>query len=90
VRVLITNANVAITAAQAGAVVARAMYGISPTLFEKSEGDFAAAADIEAEEAILNVLRSARPDDPVTGEESGRTGPSVAERMWWSIPCAAR
>ena len=61
-------------------------YGASPTLYEKSAGDFATAADIEAEKAIVDVLRSARPDDPVTGEESGCTGASVAERMWLVDP----
>ena len=64
----------------------RAKYGASLTRFEKSAGDFATAADIEAEKAILDVLRSARPDDAVTGEESGRTGSSAAERMWLVDP----
>jgi myo-inositol-1(or 4)-monophosphatase len=85
-RMLITDENLAITAAQAGAAVVRAKYGASLTRFEKSAGDFATAADIEAEKAILDVLRSARPDDAVTGEESGRTGARVTERMWLVDP----
>ncbi|PWR05405.1 phosphatase [Micromonospora acroterricola] len=83
---LIKDEDVAIRAAQAGAGVVRAMYGTSLTRFGKSGGDFATAADIEAEEAILDVLRSTRPQDAVTGEESGRTGASAAERMWLVDP----
>jgi len=83
---MITDGDLAITAAQAGAAVVRAKYGASLTRFEKSAGDFATDADIEAEKTILDVLRSARPADPVTGEESGRTGASVAERMWLVDP----
>ncbi|MBQ0906893.1 inositol monophosphatase family protein [Micromonospora sp. U21] len=83
---LIKDEDVAITAAEAGAAVVRTMYGASLTRFDKSGGDFATAADIEAEKAILDVLRSTRPQDAVTGEESGRTGASVAERMWLVDP----
>jgi len=83
---MITDEDLAIAAAQAGAAVVRANYGASLKRYEKPPGDFATAADIEAEKAILDVLRSARPDDPVTGEESGRSGGSVAERMWLVDP----
>lgn len=81
-----TDAELAVTAAQAGADVVGGMYGASLTRFEKSAGDFATAADLEAEKVILNVLRNARPDDAVTGEESGRTGADSAERMWLVDP----
>ncbi len=83
---MITDECLAIAAAQAGAAVVRANYGLSLRRHEKSGGDFATAADIEAEQAILDVLQSARPGDPVTGEESGRTGHSVGERMWLVDP----
>ncbi|SCE88186.1 myo-inositol-1(or 4)-monophosphatase [Micromonospora coriariae] len=83
---LIKDEDVAITAAQAGAAVVRTMYGASLTRFEKSGGDFATAADLEAEKVILDVLGSTRPQDAVTGEESGRTGASAAERMWLVDP----
>ncbi|MEV7804419.1 inositol monophosphatase family protein [Microbispora sp. NPDC088329] len=82
----ITDEELALTAAQAGAAVVRAMYGASLTRVAKSAGDFATAADIEAEKAILDVIRAARPDDAVTGEESGRTGRNGAERMWLVDP----
>ncbi len=83
---MITDEDLAIAAAQAGAAVVRANYGASLTRYEKAAGDFATAADIEAEKAILDVLRSARPDDPVTGEETGLTDASVAARMWLVDP----
>lgn len=83
---LITDEELALTAARAGAAVVRAMYGASLARFEKSAGDFATTADIEAEKAILDVIRAARPDDAVTGEESGRTGAGRAERMWLVDP----
>ncbi|MEV5748105.1 inositol monophosphatase family protein [Actinoallomurus sp. NPDC052308] len=82
----ITDEELALTAAQAGAAVVHALYGASLARFEKSAGDFATAADVEAEKAILDVIRTARPDDGVTGEESGRAGPEGAERGWLVDP----
>ncbi|MEU7914152.1 inositol monophosphatase family protein [Microbispora bryophytorum] len=82
----ITDEELALAAAQAGAAVVRAMWGTSLTRFAKSADDFATAADIEAEKAILDVIGTARPDDAVTGEESGRTGRDGAERMWLVDP----
>lgn len=89
---LITNAGadaqLAVTAAQSGAAVVRDMYGESLSLerFEKSGGDFATAADRAAEEAILGILRAARPHDAVTAEESGHSGADGAERRWLVDP----
>ncbi|MEU0486403.1 inositol monophosphatase family protein [Streptosporangium sp. NPDC006013] len=82
----ITDVELARTAAQAGAAVVRTMFGAPLTRLEKSGGDFATAADVEAEQAILDVIRTARPGDAVTGEESGPTGPAGAERMWLVDP----
>ncbi|MGP3987429.1 inositol monophosphatase family protein [Streptomyces sp. 3N207] len=81
-----TDAQLAVRAAQSGAAVAREMYGGSLARFEKSAGDFATAADLAAEEAILGVLRTARPEDAVTAEESGHTGADDAERRWLVDP----
>ncbi|WP_405103706.1 inositol monophosphatase family protein [Micromonospora sp. NBC_01412] len=81
-----SDEDVAIEAAQAGAVIVRARYGAALTRLEKSGGDFATSADIEAENAILGVLRSARPEDAVTGEESGRTGADGTAREWLVDP----
>jgi myo-inositol-1(or 4)-monophosphatase len=82
----IRDEDLAIAAAQAGAAVVRARYGSPLARFDKAGGDFATAADLEAEKAILEVLRAARPDDAVTGEETGRTGAAVAERTWLVDP----
>ncbi|MFD9541474.1 inositol monophosphatase family protein [Streptomyces sp. NPDC060022] len=80
------DAQLALAAAQAGAAVVRDMYGESLERFEKSDGDFATGADLAAEEAILGILRTARPHDAVTGEESGHSGADGAERRWLVDP----
>jgi len=82
---LIMDSDVAVAAAEAGAAVVRSRYGATLARVHKSGGDFATAADIEAEQAILDVIRAARPDDAVLGEESGHTGPA-AERTWLVDP----
>ncbi len=79
-----TDAQVAVAAALAGAEVVRARYGKSLARFDKGAGDFATAADIESEQVILDVIRSARPGDAVVGEETGRTGES--DRVWLVDP----
>ncbi|MFD8733913.1 inositol monophosphatase family protein [Streptomyces sp. NPDC059618] len=80
------DAEVAAAAALAGADVVRAMYGGRLTRIDKGGGDFATAADVEAERTILGVLRSARPDDAVVGEEGGRRGAPDAVRQWLVDP----
>ena len=64
----------------------RSRYGSALTRVTKTGGDFATAADIEAEQAILDVLRAARPDDAVVAEESGRTGTGDNGRTWLVDP----
>lgn len=81
-----SDAEVAVVAARAGAVVVRARYGQPVERYAKSGNDFATAADIEAETAILDALRAARPDDAVLGEETGRTGDTDADRLWLVDP----
>jgi myo-inositol-1(or 4)-monophosphatase len=89
-RVVITTAGedaaLAVMAAQAGAAVVREMYGAPLARFDKSAGDFATAADLEAERVICDLIRAARPGDAVLGEESGRTGVTETERMWLVDP----
>ncbi|MFJ3405250.1 inositol monophosphatase family protein [Promicromonospora sp. NPDC090134] len=80
------DAGVATAAAQAGAHVVRSLYGRSLARVDKGGGDFATAADVEAEHAILGVLRSARPDDAVLGEESGQHGTAGSARRWLVDP----
>jgi myo-inositol-1(or 4)-monophosphatase len=84
--VLLSDGDLAIAAASAGAEVVRSRYGGSLARFEKGGGDFATVADIEAEKAILDVIRTAHPSDAVLGEESGHTGPDVADRTWLVDP----
>ncbi|MGS2646605.1 inositol monophosphatase family protein [Streptosporangium sp. G12] len=71
----ITDEELAVAAARSGAAVLGAMYGASLKRFEKSADDFATSADLEAESAIVDVIRAARPDDAVTGEEGEGRGP---------------
>lgn len=80
------DCHVAIVAAEAGAAILRSKYGESLTRIEKSPSDFATAADLDAEKAILDVLRASRPDDAVLGEETGYTGPAFADRTWLVDP----
>ncbi|MEU8265148.1 inositol monophosphatase family protein [Micromonospora sp. NPDC048999] len=82
----IMDRDVAVAAAEAGAAVVRSRYGASLARVDKGGGDFATAADIEAEQAILDVIRAARPNDAVLGEESGRTGPTTASHTWLVDP----
>jgi myo-inositol-1(or 4)-monophosphatase len=80
------DAEVAIAGARAGADVVRGMYGGRLDRIDKGAGDFATAADVAAEKAILGVIRAARPDDSVLGEEGGRQGAHDAVRQWLVDP----
>jgi myo-inositol-1(or 4)-monophosphatase len=62
------------------------MYGQRLNRIDKGAGDFATAADVAAEEMILDVLRAARPDDAVLGEEGGQQGAAGAARQWLVDP----
>ena len=78
--------EVAIAAAEAGAAVVRARFGTALTRLEKSTMDFATDADVEAENAILNVLRAVRPTDAYLGEELGSSGDDSPDRIWLIDP----
>ncbi|WP_269858142.1 inositol monophosphatase family protein [Streptomyces sp. RPT161] len=80
------DAEVAIAGARAGAEVVRNMYGQRLTRIDKGVGDFATAADVEAEKMILRVIRAARPGDAVLGEEGGQQGAADAVRQWLVDP----
>ncbi|MEV6351541.1 inositol monophosphatase family protein [Streptomyces hydrogenans] len=82
----LSDAEVAATAARAGAEVVRGLYGRELDRVDKGEGDFATAADLAAERAILDVLRAARPDDAVLGEEGGSQGAAGGRRQWLVDP----
>lgn len=62
------------------------MHGQRLTRIDKGAGDFATAADVEAEKAILAVIRAARPGDAVLGEEGGQQGAADAVRQWLVDP----
>jgi myo-inositol-1(or 4)-monophosphatase len=62
------------------------MYGQWLPRIDKAAGDFATAADVKAEEMILDVIRAARPDDAVLGEEGGHQGAGGAARQWLVDP----
>ncbi|PZG22447.1 phosphatase [Micromonospora craterilacus] len=82
----ITDGELAVAAAEAGAAALRARYGTALARVDKGAGDFATAADLDAERAVLDLLRAARPRDEVLAEESGRTGPGGSERVWLVDP----
>ncbi len=82
----LSDAEVAVAAAEAGAVVARARYGGSLARIDKAALDFATDADIDAEKAILEVLRAHRPHDAYHGEELGVSGSESADRAWLIDP----
>ena len=82
----LTDRDLAIAAAEAGAAVVRSRYGALLTRVTKAPGDFATTADLEAVKAILDILRIARPDDAVLGEESGYSGPDSTDRTWLVDP----
>ncbi|MFF0155565.1 inositol monophosphatase family protein [Micromonospora sp. NPDC005203] len=81
-----TDHALAIAAVEAGAAVVRSHYGSSLARFMKTADDFATTADVEAEKAILDVLRAGRPHDGVLAEESGRTGTGENGRTWLVDP----
>ncbi|MFG2951881.1 inositol monophosphatase family protein [Streptomyces adustus] len=80
------DSAVALAAVRAGADVVRTLYGRRLTRIDKGGGDFATAADVAAEKAILAVIRAARPDDAVLGEEGGQQGAAQAARQWLVDP----
>ncbi|MEV5122408.1 inositol monophosphatase family protein [Streptomyces decoyicus] len=85
-KVSLDDAEVAIAAARAGAEAVRTRYGRRLTRIDKGAGDFATDADVAAEEAILGIIRAARPEDAVHGEEGGQQGATGAVRQWLVDP----
>jgi myo-inositol-1(or 4)-monophosphatase len=81
-----TDSDVAIAVAETGAAVVRRCIGTTLQRLDKGGGDFATNADIEAEHAMLAVLRRERPEDETLGEESGSGGRSVTSRTWLLDP----
>ena len=87
----LTDAELAVAAATAGAEEVRSRYGRPVTRHAKEGTDFATSADLASEEAIRVLLSEHRPEDAMVGEEAGRTGPSMAARAWLVDPlCGTR
>jgi myo-inositol-1(or 4)-monophosphatase len=80
------DTDLAIAVAEQGAAVVRQRAGTRLQRLDKGAGDFATDADIEAEHAMLAVIRRERPFDVVLGEESGRTGSGDGSRTWLLDP----
>ncbi|MEJ3749137.1 inositol monophosphatase family protein [Actinomycetes bacterium KLBMP 9797] len=81
----LSDAELAIAAAEAGAAIVRSRYGTSLTRVDKGGRDFATNADLESEAAIVDTLRGARPQDAVLAEETGRH-PGATDRTWLTDP----
>jgi myo-inositol-1(or 4)-monophosphatase len=81
---VLSDAEVAVLAAQAGASIARAHFGAETRYYDHAGVDFSTDADIEAERAIRGVLSEHRPQDAIVGEELGRSGDS--SRRWLVDP----
>lgn len=86
----LTDAQVAVAAAQAGAAVAHRHYRTAVERHLKAGTDFATDADLEAETAVRALLGEHRPQDAQLGEEHGPSGPD-SERRWLVDPiCGTR
>jgi myo-inositol-1(or 4)-monophosphatase len=87
----LSDAEVAVAAAAAGAAEVRARYGRPVERFAKEGTDFATSADLASEAAIRAVVTAHRPADAMVGEEEGRSGPDDAAREWLVDPlCGTR
>jgi myo-inositol-1(or 4)-monophosphatase len=82
----LSDTEVALAAARAGAAALMAGYGATLTREPKSATDFATEADLASERAILQVIRSMRPHDGFVGEELGEVGGSDGARVWLVDP----
>ncbi len=83
---MMNDVDVAIATAIEGAAVVRRRFDTALQRLDKGAGDFATDADVEAERAMLAVLRAERPDDTVLGEETGRSGAGNGARTWFIDP----
>lgn len=81
-----TDIEIAISATRAASEVLRRKYGARLTRIAKAPLDFATDADVDAESAILDVIRAARPGDRIVAEESGSTGDGNSDRVWFVDP----
>jgi myo-inositol-1(or 4)-monophosphatase len=86
----LTDAQVALLAAEAGAAVVRRLYRTPVAHHLKVGTDFATDADLEAETAIRTILTAHRPEDAQLGEEHGASGPESSRRWLVDPLCGTR
>jgi myo-inositol-1(or 4)-monophosphatase len=72
---------VLLEALAAGGDVVRGYFAAGVRMRSKAPADLVSDADVQAEQAIVEVIRRACPADEVLGEESHR-GDAQAERLW--------
>lgn len=82
----LTDADVAISAALAGAEVVARDYGHPYVSQAKGRADTTSETDLAAEQAIMAVLSEHRPRDPRLGEETGASGEAGSGRRWLVDP----
>ncbi len=80
-----TDPEVAREAAEAGSAIVRERFGGSHQRHDKGGLDFATDVDLDAERAIIAVLRRHRPDDHVIGEEGGHVPGASSEGRTWLV-----
>ncbi|MDR1264258.1 MAG: inositol monophosphatase family protein [Propionibacteriaceae bacterium] len=80
----LSDVDVAVLAATAGAQTAMSFFGRTVERYAKGDNDFTTAADIAAERAARDVLAKMTPGDAVTGEELSSTG--NGRRNWLIDP----
>jgi len=73
--------QIASDAARKAARIQMGLYERLESIDFKSEKDVVTEADHQSEEAILEIIAAAFPDDAFLAEESGESG-SVADRIW--------
>jgi myo-inositol-1(or 4)-monophosphatase len=82
----LTDAEVAVAAARAGAAVVREAYGSAPQQIGGSRLDVTTEADLASQRAVLSMLAAHRADDAREGEETGLSGHAAARRRWLVDP----
>lgn len=82
---VVSDADVAIRAAETACEVIRRCYGAAVERCGKGDGDFATGVDLAAERAIRKFLREACPGDAIVGEEYGAAD-GDGSRTWLVDP----
>ena len=80
------DAEIAVLAAEAGAAVVRSNYGNDQTRLVKTATDFATQTDLDAEQAIVDILLAKCPGDAIRAEERGDVGGPATSRRWLVDP----